>query len=79
MTKYPWTVKAGTLLSQAVNALIFGGHPDQALSSRAHVETTRFWRFIRWAADWLFGQGHCQKAYEADVKFGYDIIDQQVK
>ena len=75
MTKYSWRVKAGTLLSQAVNALILGGHPDQTCSSRAWTDQHKSarWAWIRIQADRLFGENHCRYAYEADVKFGADI------
>lgn len=77
MTQYPWTVKAGTLLSQSINALILGGHPDQSLSSRAltEQESSPRWRWVRVTADRLLGEHHCRDAYEADVQFGRDVAD----
>ena len=79
MQQYSWTVKAGTLLSQAVNALVCGGHPDQTLSSRAWTDNSPFWLRIRKVANRLFGAKHCKESYEADVQFGYDIIDLKVE
>ena len=77
MTKYSWRVKAGTLLSQSINALLLGGHPDQAISSRAYIEQDRSeaWRWVRIQADRLFGENHCRDAYGADVRFGEDVAE----
>jgi hypothetical protein len=77
MIDYPWSVKAGTLLSQAVNALLCGGHPDQSLSARAYAEQhdSPGWRRVAQLADRIFGAGHCQAAYESDILFALDILD----
>jgi hypothetical protein len=57
------------LLSQAVNALWHGGHPDESLSARAwrerHVQewAKRHERIDRW-----LGLGHCKGVHEAQRK-----------
>jgi hypothetical protein len=79
MQQYSWRVRAGTILSQAVNTLFCNGHPDQTLSSRAWTDNSERWQKVRRIADRLFGPGHCKESYEADIQFGYDIIDQKVE
>jgi hypothetical protein len=75
MTNYPWRVKAGTLLSQSINALILGGHPDMSLSTRAYLESdhSSFWRFVFRAANRLFGTTHCFDSWQSDLEYARDI------
>jgi hypothetical protein len=77
MTQYPWTVKAGTLISQAINALIIGGHPDMSLSTRAYLEAdhSQFWRFVFRAANRLFGPAHCFESWQSDMEYAHDILE----
>lgn len=67
--------KAGTVLSQAANALVCNGHPDMSLSTRAYLEqdSSLFWRAIHALAEIAFGSGHCQEAWESDCRFADDI------
>lgn len=48
------------LASQAVNALAFGGHPDESLSARAWRE--QWPKGINRIDAWL-GAGHCAAVY----------------
>ena len=75
MTKYPWRVRTGTALSQVINAMIFGGHPNVSLSTRAFYDQhkSRFWMLVRIMADAIFGQGHCEQSREEDRAFARDI------
>ena len=75
MIHYPWPVRAGTALSQLINAAVFGGHPNVSLSTRAWHDQhkSRFWFAVRVAADWLFGEGHCERSCEEDLVFAHDV------
>jgi hypothetical protein len=79
MKRYPWHVKFGTLLSQSVNALLLGGHPDMSLSTRAYLEkdNSRFWAFIHRAAERLFGEGHCYESFMSDLEMALFIIEKE--
>jgi len=70
-----WLTKFGTLLSQTINALIFGGHPDESLSARSFHEHAHssFWAFIYTAANWIFGANHCYEAARSDLNFAEEI------
>lgn len=72
-------VRVGTALSQFAHAFI--GHPDMTISTHAHLvkvgalptEYPETWRRIHSIAEALFGAGHCQSAWEDDVRFADDI------
>lgn len=56
------------LLSQAVNALLCGGHPDESLSARAwrerHIDGGEMLARID---QWL-GAGHCRRVWAEQIK-----------
>jgi len=70
-----WLTKFGTLISQTVNALLFGGHPDESLSARAFHEqhSSRFWAFVFMAANGIFGANHCYEAARSDLDYAEDV------
>jgi hypothetical protein len=67
-----WLFKLATLCSQAFNALVLGGSPDESVSGRAHREG---WR-LEWWIDRLFfwEPHHCRRAHESDVAFAKMIL-----
>jgi hypothetical protein len=81
MTQYPWHVKFGTLMSQSVNALLLGGHPDMSLSTRAELEkdSSRFWALIYRNAERLFGEGHCRDSLMSDIDMALFILEAKQK
>lgn len=69
-----YLTRIGTVLSQAANALVFNGHPDMSLSSRAYLEQDHwFWGLVRSIADTLFGAEHCKDSWASDVRYANDI------
>lgn len=75
MERMSYIAKAGTVLSQAANALVFNGHPDMSLSTRAYLEREQsewWWAVYSWA-EALFGAGHCEGSWEADCRYADNI------
>jgi hypothetical protein len=57
------------LLSQAVNALRYGGHPDESLSARAWRERSQpQWERRRSRIDRFLGVNHCKDVHEEQIK-----------
>jgi hypothetical protein len=54
----------GLLVSQAVNALCFGGDADESLSARCHRER---WPNGERRIDAVLGKGHCARVWSAHV------------
>lgn len=75
MTRLGYLTRVGTVISQAINALVCNGHPDMSLSTRAYLErdTSAWWLRVYWIAEILFGAGHCRDSFESDVQFANDI------
>jgi len=68
MTQY--FINLAVLFSQAVNVIIFAGHPDQTISARAHLNQHKpKWRLIRSAINAVFfwQEDHCYTSYTADL------------
>lgn len=53
--------------SQAINALVFRGDPDESLSARAWRERDHGWAEARARIDWWLGEGHCQAVYNLHI------------
>jgi hypothetical protein len=56
--------KLGLLASQAVNAILFRGDPDESLSARAHRER---WPKGEARIDRVLGAGHCASVRRAQI------------
>lgn len=54
--------------SQYLNAIYFGGDPDETLSARSHREGRTVWAA---RIDWVFGKDHCRITHERTVKRQY--------
>jgi hypothetical protein len=68
----------GTLLSQATNAIIFAGNPDESMSARAHYSrhTSYFWGLVHKVANTVFfwEDDHCANAARTDVRHAGRIL-----
>lgn len=54
------------LLSQAMNALRYGGDPDESLSARSYrLRADPVWERRRQRIDRRLGAGHCEAVYKA--------------
>ena len=55
-------------IDQLANALL-GGWSDETISSRCWRmrNVSRFWQKMLSGIDWLFGSGHCEASYLADL------------
>lgn len=68
-----WT-RVGTIISQGINALLFGGHPDMSLSTRALLQRQHwFWYWVYVIAEAVFDEGHCERSLESDLRFAADL------
>lgn len=55
-------------ITQGINVLL-AGNPDEATSSRAYrLQDRWFWGKLREFIDWIFGEGHCLRAYTAELR-----------
>lgn len=81
-TDCSWFTKAATLISQAANALLLGGHVDETVSGRAYRQgvlqspPSPRWARARRIIDRLFwfDPDHCRKSHEADIAFARAIL-----
>jgi hypothetical protein len=68
-----WFHKLSILASQAVNALLLNGNPDETVSARAHrsdwEKTEKIINFIFW-----FDPDHCSKSHDRDKKFARAVL-----
>lgn len=63
-------------MSQTINTIVFCGHHDIGVSSRAWAEQgDPFWDWMRRALDAILGDGHCQAAWLVDVANALDVIN----
>ena len=73
-----WFFKLLVVISQAVNALILGGEPDQTISSRAYsCNTVKGWSFVERFINFVFfwDKNHCHNSWLMDVDFSNRIIE----
>lgn len=70
---FEWFHKAAILFSQAVNALLLNGNPDETVSARAYRRdweiTEKIINFIFW-----FDPDHCSNSHERDKKFARSVL-----
>lgn len=70
-----YILRAGDLLSQALNTIVFNGQTDESTSGRSYRQGElggkRNWQLMQNFVDWLLGyfeDEHCKKAYLADLE-----------
>jgi hypothetical protein len=64
--RYFWNILIW--VTQGLNTFL-GGNPDEATSSRCwRLRYKPFWKHLRRLIDKLFGEGHCEAAYEAEKR-----------
>jgi len=66
-----WFLKLGTLTSQAANALLFGGNPDESMSARAWRENRPIYKVINKIFFWE--DNHCRNAHLTDVQHAEEL------
>jgi hypothetical protein len=75
-----YLINLSVLFSQAVNVIIFSGHPDQTVSARAHLsQHKRKWRIARKVINGIFfwQEDHCYTSYKADLIMARWIIENE--
>lgn len=73
-----WFLKLLVVISQAVNALILNGEPDQTLSSRAYsCNNVKGWSLAEKAINFVFfwDKQHCYNSWMLDLEFSNRIIE----
>jgi|GEM_PF-3185061 len=73
-----WGFKLIVVISQAVNALVLNGEPDQTLSSRAYsCNNVKGWSLVERAINFVFfwDENHCYKSWVLDLEFSNRIIE----
>lgn len=73
MIKY--LIRIGDALSQLLNVVLLGGHPNESLSGRAW-RTQSVWHKVIDLVLW-FDKDHCRTAYINDLHYAYELINQQ--
>ena len=73
-----YLTRAAAWFSQGINCLLLGGHHDQTVSARAHVNRHRFgwcvaYRIINLLFFWQ--ENHCRESYQADVDFAKEVLN----
>ena len=69
-TRRAWNIAIAQ--DQSANC-VAGGWPDETLSARAHrgaCNAEGKWRKWQRRIDWIFGFGHCEQAYDTEIKRG---------
>lgn len=65
--------RVGTIISQALNVILFNGHPDESLSARAYRSKNQtLIRFIDTVFFWE--PNHCFNAFVTDVDRAQELL-----
>ena len=62
-----YAIKCLHMITQNINVILLDGHEDEFTSSRCwRLRDKPFWKQFRWLIDKVFGEGHCEAAYEVE-------------